>query len=291
MAEVILAKTAGFCFGVKRAVDEVYKEIESGKKIYTYGPIIHNDEVVKDLEAKGVTTIRDDAMLQNLSEEDVVIIRSHGITRETMTTLEATGATLVDMTCPFVKRIHNLVSEHRDDYNIVIVGDPVHPEVVAIKSYGDATTKVISDAEAAVSYVPEKEGGVFIVSQTTFNLNKFREIVEIFEKKGYYSNVVNTICDATRKRQEEAKAVASGVDVMVVIGDLKSSNSRKLYEICKEVCAQTYFVQTLEDFERSGGDLQRTSSCMPSITVGITAGASTPNNIIEEVQKYVRNDF
>ncbi len=291
MAEVILAKTAGFCFGVKRAVDEVYKEADSGKKIYTYGPIIHNDEVVKDLERKGVTTIREDSVLERLSSEDVVIIRSHGITKETMALLEATGATLIDMTCPFVKRIHNLVLEHKEDYNVVIVGDPVHPEVVAIKSYGDAATRVVASVQDAMQYVPEKEKPIFIVSQTTFNLNKFQEILAILEKKEYYSTVVNTICDATRKRQEEAKRVASAVDKMVVIGDLKSSNSRKLYEICKEVCEDTYFVQTAEELRMQGGDLQPTSSCMTSMTVGITAGASTPNNIIEEVQKYVRNDF
>lgn len=283
MAEVITAKTAGFCFGVKRAVEEVYNEISSGRKIYTYGPIIHNDEVVKDLESKGVTTIREDAQLSMVKKEDTIIIRSHGITKSEYENLEATGAKLIDMTCPFVKRIHDIVKEHADTHNIIIIGDPEHPEVMAIKSYAGLHSKVIENAESAERYVPDVDLPICLVSQTTFHHQKFKNLVDILAKKGYYITVVNTICDATRRRQEEAEDIASQVDLMIVIGDTKSSNSRKLYEICKAKCEKTHFIQTLEE-------LHIEEHASPRM-IGITAGASTPNNIIEEVQKYVRNDF
>ena len=287
--EVIRAKSAGFCFGVKRAVETVYEQIGEGKKIFTYGPIIHNEEVVKDLEKRGVRVVEGLEGLRGL-EEGVVIIRSHGVAKEVYDLLEEKGLEYVDATCPFVKRIHNIVEkESRQGKRIVIIGNPGHPEVEGIKGWAVTETAVIESAEQAEKFVNKnknihlKENKICIVAQTTFNYNKFKELVEIFSKKGYNSIVADTICNATEERQTEARRVAAQVESMIVIGGTHSSNTRKLYEICKEECENTYFIQTLDDLRL---ELPKTAS-----PVGITAGASTPNNIIEEVQNYVRINF
>ena len=283
--EVRLAKSAGFCFGVKKAMEKVYEQIENekGQKIYTYGPIIHNEEVVKELAAKGVEVIES---LEELStkEKGILIIRSHGVAKEVSDKMEQAGFTIIDATCPFVKRIHNIVQkESAEGKKIVIVGNPGHPEVEGIKGWCAHKASIIettAEAEAFEVYENEK---ICIVSQTTFNYNKFKDIVEIFEKKGYDINVVNTICNATQERQTEAKEIAAVADAMIVIGGTHSSNSKKLYEICKGECDNTHFIQTLDDLH-----LELPKSVR---LVGITAGASTPNNIIEEVQNYVRLNF
>ncbi|MBE5880717.1 MAG: 4-hydroxy-3-methylbut-2-enyl diphosphate reductase [Lachnospiraceae bacterium] len=281
--EVILAKSAGFCFGVKRAVDTVYEQIESGDKIYTYGPIIHNEEVVKDLEKKGVEVLADSEELAQMSE-GTVVIRSHGVEKAVCDAIEEHGLKCVDATCPFVKKIHRIVGEKsREGYQIVIIGNSEHPEVQGICGWSETPPVVIESAEEAENFEAAEAEKICIVSQTTFNYNKFQDLVEIFEKKGYDIIVVNTICNATEERQTEARDIASRVDVMIVIGGTHSSNTRKLYEICKKECENTYFIQTLDDLHL---ELPKSAKL-----VGITAGASTPNNIIEEVQNYVRINF
>ena len=282
--EVIVAKTAGFCFGVKRAVDKVYEQIEKGgSPIYTYGPIIHNEEVVKDLEAKGVRVLETEEELAAL-ERGVVIIRSHGVGRHIYELLDRPGITVVDATCPFVKKIHRIVEEQNAaGRRVIIVGNEEHPEVQGIKGWGDTNTLVIESAEKLDDFhIPEEER-LCMVAQTTFNYNKFQVIVEKTLKKGYDILVLNTICNATQERQVEAKQIAASVDAMIVIGGQSSSNTRKLYEICSSECENTYFIQTLDDL-----DLQSVSSVR---SVGITAGASTPNYIIEEVHTNVRVKF
>mgnify|MGYP002514734602 CR=1 FL=1 len=281
--EVILAKTAGFCFGVKRAVDTVYEQIETGKKIYTYGPIIHNEEVVKDLEAKGVTVIETLDELKNC-EAGTVIIRSHGVSKAEYNFIKEHNFEIVDATCPFVKKIHNIVEQESEaGKHIVIIGSKEHPEVQGIMGWSKTDATVIENVQETVEFEPKQDEKLCIVSQTTFNYKKFQELVEIFEKKGYDVNVVNTICNATEVRQTQARQIAKEVDVMIVIGGKHSSNTRKLYEICKKECEQTYFIQTLNDLDfQSSSNIQK---------VGITAGASTPNNLIEEVQNYVRINF
>ena len=281
--EVILAKTAGFCFGVKRAVDTVYEQIETGKKIYTYGPIIHNEEVVKDLETKGVTVIEDLKELKDC-HEGTVIIRSHGVSMEEYNFIKDCNLEIVDATCPFVKKIHNIVEQESEaGKHVVIIGSREHPEVQGIMGWSKTEATVIENAQEAANFVPKEGEKLCIVSQTTFNYKKFQELVEIFQKKGYDVNVVNTICNATEVRQTQARQIAKEVDVMIVIGGKHSSNTRKLYEICKKECEQTYFIQTLNDLDfQSSSNIQK---------VGITAGASTPNNLIEEVQNYVRINF
>ena len=281
--EVILAESAGFCFGVKRAVETVYEQTKTGKKIYTYGPIIHNEEVVKDLEKKGVQVLEEDGQLECLTE-GTVIIRSHGVAKEINTRIEGKGLECIDATCPFVKRIHKVVEkESKAGKQIVIIGNPGHPEVEGIMGWSETPAVVIESEEEAANFVPAEGKDICLVSQTTFNYNKFQELVEIIQEKGYNISVVNTICNATEERQTEARRIASQVDAMIVIGGTHSSNTRKLYEICRKECERTYFIQTLDDLQ-----LDFPNSVL---RVGITAGASTPNNIIEEVQNYVRINF
>ena len=282
---VTLAKSAGFCFGVKRAVNMVYEEIDKkSASIYTYGPIIHNDEVVKDFASKGVTVVRNLEELANLPKGKI-IIRSHGISRAEQEEMEQYGFEVLDATCPFVKKIHRLVDEHSKlGEHIVIIGNAKHPEVVGIRGWvnGNKVTILETPDEAEKFSVSFNEK-ICIVSQTTFNYKKFQELVEIIRKKGYNISVLNTICNATEERQTEARYVAQNVDVMIVIGDKNSSNTQKLFEICKNECENTYYIQTSKDMDYS---------VLQSINnVGITAGASTPNNIIEEVSKNVRNEL
>lgn len=285
MSELITAKSAGFCFGVKRAVDKVYETIENNvnnKQIYTYGPIIHNDEVVKDIALKGVKIIETEEELSALND-GIVIIRSHGVPERICNILDEKGIEYIDMTCPFVKRIHNAVSNEDVQGNIVIFGSRNHPEVIGIKGWCKKEAAIIENSEEASLFNGDKSIPLTIVSQTTFNHYKFQELVEIFTKNGYNTNVVNTICDATKNRQTEAEDIASGVDCMIVIGDKKSSNSRKLYDICLSKCNNTHFIQNVQELDISDMDNVE--------TVGITAGASTPNKLIEEVQNYVRTNF
>lgn len=284
--KIELAKTAGFCFGVRRAVETVYEQVKhhQGEKICTYGPIIHNEEVIKDLRRQGVEVINSEEELEKL-EEGVVIIRSHGVPKAIYDKLEEKGLDCVDATCPFVKKIHNIVAEEsQKGSRIVIIGNSEHPEVEGIKGWAGDDVTVIQTAEEAQHFrPPDTARRICVVSQTTFNYNKFKELVEIITKKEYDIIVLNTICNATKERQQEARQIAERVDAMIVIGDKRSSNTQKLFEICGKACLNTYYIQTLDDF-----DMNQLRSVE---TVGITAGASTPNNIIEEVQNYVRINF
>ena len=281
--EVIMAEHAGFCFGAKRAVDTIYEQIELGGRIYTYGPIVHNEEVVKDLERKGVEVIDTEQQLKEISE-GTVMIRAHGVPKRIKETIERQGLKCVDATCPFVKRIHDIVEkESAAGKKIVIIGNAGHPEVVGIMDRSREPATVIGTLKEAHDFTCATDEEICVVSQTTFNYNKFQDMVEIFKEKGYNVSVVNTICNATEERQTEAAKIAAKVDVMIVIGGKHSSNTRKLYEICMQECANTYFIQTLDDLHL---DLPKSVRL-----VGITAGASTPNNIIEEVQNYVRINF
>ncbi len=281
--EVRLAECAGFCFGVKRAIDTVYEQIHTGKTIYTYGPIVHNDEVVKDLTKKGVKVIETKEELMNLTEGSV-IIRAHGVAEEIYNILEERNLECIDATCPFVKRIHKIVeTASREGNHIIIIGNAGHPEVEGIMGWCKGPVTVLDGMESAEKFEGNPENRYCVVAQTTFNYNKFQSMVEIFEKRMYNISVVNTICNATEERQRSAKALAAEADVMIVVGGKHSSNTQKLYEICAEQCEHTYFIQTLDDLHL---DLPKAA-----LLVGVTAGASTPNKLIEEVQNYVRFNF
>ena len=273
---VTLAKTAGFCFGVKRAVNMVYDEIGSGA-VYTYGPIIHNEEVVNDLRMRGVDVI-EDLLDERLVPGTSLVLRSHGISRDEYEALAGKGVRIVDATCPFVKKMHRIVeAQGLEGRRVIIIGNDRHPEVEAIKGWCRGPVTVIESIDEADRFCALESEKLCIVSQTTFNYNKFKELVEIISKKGYDIRCLNTICNATEERQTEAKQIAAGADAMIVIGGRHSSNTQKLFEICKNECKNTYYIQTLNDL-----DLTQVKSMG---NVGITAGASTPNNIIEEVHK------
>jgi 4-hydroxy-3-methylbut-2-enyl diphosphate reductase len=277
--EVIVAKTAGFCFGVKRAVEQVYRQLEEGEgPIYTYGPIIHNEEVVRELAERGVQILETEEELAQISE-GTVIIRSHGVARKVYELLEEKPIHVVDATCPFVKKIHRIVDEHsRAGADVLIIGNDGHPEVEGIKGWCCGRVDVIGTQEEAERFRHDENKPLCIVSQTTFNYKNFNKLVEIISKMVYYKlDVLNTICSATEERQSEAREIAAKVDSMIVIGGSHSSNTRKLYEICHKECENTYYIQTLKDLDFR---LLPSSGC-----VGITAGASTPKNLIEEVSK------
>ena len=283
--EVKLAKTAGFCFGVKRAVETVYKEAEKNNEtIYTFGPIIHNEQVVEDLEKNGVFVVNSVEELKKLQPGTTVIVRSHGVGKAIYDLMEACGLHIVDATCPFVKKIHRIVErESNAGKSIIIIGNDKHPEVEGIKGWVCGKVSVIENFDEARAFRAEANEQLCIVSQTTFNYNKFQDLVEIICEKGYDVESINTICNATEERQTEAKLIAGTVDGMIVIGGSHSSNTQKLFEICKKECENTQYIQTLEDLNFE--------SLKEAACIGITAGASTPNNIIEEVQKHVRIKF
>ena len=275
--EITVAKSAGFCFGVQRAVDSVYKELEENSgKIYTFGPIIHNEQVVEDLNKKGIEVIDTVEQLKEI-KEGTVVIRSHGVAKEIYDILEQQKLKMVDATCPFVKKIHNIVlDESNNGKTIIIIGNDNHPEVEGIKGWVNGEVIVINKEEQIEKLSLPEQTKACIVSQTTFNHNKFKYLVEIIRKKGYDITVVNTICNATHVRQVEARKISSNVDGMIVIGGKNSSNTQKLYDICRSECENTFYVQTVKDL-----NLHELKSLK---SIGITAGASTPKNIIEEVR-------
>ncbi len=234
--EIILARSAGFCFGVQRAVSKVYDETDRGGDIYTYGPIIHNTEVVADLEKRGVHVVESAEEISSL-KQGTVIIRSHGVSREIDTLIRESGLRCIDATCPFVKRIHRTVeAASAEGKKIVIIGNPVHPEVMGIMGWSSTPVTVIQTAQEAAEFEAPEDAEICVVAQTTFNANKFKDLVDILKKNRYNVLCVNTICNATHERQSEAKAIAGRADIMIVIGDRSSSNSAKLYEICRKEC-------------------------------------------------------
>jgi 4-hydroxy-3-methylbut-2-enyl diphosphate reductase len=277
--QVTLAKTAGFCPGVKRAVETAYREAgECGRNhipVYTFGPIIHNEEVVKDLAVKGVGIIYDISELEQLPPSHIVI-RSHGVGKAVYDKIAVCGHTLIDATCPFVTHIHKIVRESSEKGHVIlIVGDRKHPEVEGITGWCKEQPYVLQSLDEVEKLPDFGDKNITCVSQTTFNLKKFQDIVELLKKKYYNVIVCKTICNATEERQQEAKQLAADVEAMIVIGGLSSSNTQKLYEISKQECENTYYIQTLVDLDLTAFE---------SVSrVGITAGASTPNYIIKEV--------
>lgn len=284
--DVRIAKTAGFCFGVQRAVQLVYDEAEKETAaVCTLGPIIHNEFVVKDLREKGVLVLDEDLRIRETGEEppsdSVIIIRSHGVSRALYEEIRKRGYRIVDATCPFVHKIHKIAAEKSEaGYAVVIIGNEDHPEVQGIRGWVSGPCAVMETPGDVDRLAFPANTPVCVVSQTTFQFDKFQELVEIICKLGYHVIVENTICNATKERQTEALDLASQSDIMLVIGSRTSSNTQKLYNLCKSQCKNTYYIQKLDDLETTHFP---SDSC-----VGITAGASTPNNIIQEVSQHVR---
>ncbi|MBP5254224.1 MAG: 4-hydroxy-3-methylbut-2-enyl diphosphate reductase [Lachnospiraceae bacterium] len=279
---IVTAESAGFCFGVERAVSETLRLSETGEKpVFTYGPVVHNETVVRTLEERGVRVLESEADLEAL-DGGTVVIRAHGIPKETEEKLKRLPVAAADMTCPFVKKIHRIVSKHSAlGETVVIAGDAEHPEVKGILGWCGGPAAVIRTAEELEETGISKETPLCLVAQTTFNWQKYKILVEKILKSGY--NVIytaDTVCNATAERQKEAEKIASDVDMMLVIGSPGSSNTRKLFEICSKKCNRSYFI-------RNAGDL-RDSWFTDVTSIGITAGASTPKKILREVQTYVR---
>lgn len=272
MSNIRVAESAGFCFGVKRAIEMAYEAIGVEPKLYSYGQLIHNKTVTDDLASKGLEIVEN---LDGLTE-GTLLIRSHGVGKALYDEAEAKGLKILDGTCPFVKKIHNIVHEKLPNgMGIIIVGDGTHPEVIGINGWCENAAVILEDEEAAkTKEIPEKDRYAVVV-QTTFRQAKFDKILEILQDRGVNMEIHNTICSATEKRQTEAEELSKTVDKMIVIGGKNSSNTQKLVEICAKNCGNTVHIETICDLVLNNfGKYDK---------IGITAGASTPPAIIKEV--------
>ena len=276
MKKIELAKTAGFCFGVNRAVEMTYELVNSGKKVSTLGPLIHNPVVIEDLGKKGVRVLTSPEQAEKGS---TVVVRTHGIGRSVMQELSATGAEVCDATCPFVKKIHRIVSENSsEDIPVLIAGDSDHPEVMGIMGYCNGECFTFKDA-TELRIILENHSDlcrkrITVVSQTTFSVKEWEESSKIINLLCTNANVFDTICNATQDRQHEATELSERADIMIIIGGLESSNTAKLKAVCEKNC-RTYLVERaaeLKNIDFSGCNF-----------IGVTAGASTPARIIKEV--------
>ena len=268
--KVILAKRAGFCFGVKRATQMAFEAAEKGSRAYTLGPIIHSPQVVSKLEELGVSVVKD----LERTDSGTVIIRSHGVLKSEMEEAVRKNLDVIDATCPFVKKAQEHVKSLSDaGYGVVVVGDTDHPEVQGIVSYGGEKVFVVGSGEE-VAHLP-KMGKIGIVAQTTQSFENLKNVVVECLQRGGEIRVFNTICDATAVRQEEAKELAGQVDCMLVVGGFNSANTRRLAEVCTELQPRTHHIETASEID---------PAWFASVnTVGVTAGASTPKWIIDEV--------
>jgi 4-hydroxy-3-methylbut-2-enyl diphosphate reductase len=278
MTKIKLAKTAGFCFGVDRAVKLVYDEIKKGGKVATLGPIIHNNKVVEDLNRKGVRTVNE---VTELLPDERVIIRSHGVGQSVYDMISESGNEYIDATCPFVSRIHKIVEEKtKEGYAILIAGDKNHPEVEGIVGHAGEDCCVFKDVQELNDILKKYLGflkkKVAIVAQTTYNIILWGECIKAIPKGDSDVLIFETICNATSCRQTEAAELSAKSDVMIVVGGKHSSNTVKLYNVCKENCNRTFHIEDSDELYAL--DLKNAKD------IGITAGASTPAYIIKEVQ-------
>ncbi|MDN5378120.1 MAG: hypothetical protein PWQ76_373 [Clostridiales bacterium] len=277
MAKIVVAKSAGFCFGVDRAVKIVYDELKKHKTA-TLGPIIHNKSVVEDLKSKGVRVVNS---VDELNPDECVIIRSHGVGADVYKKLEERGISYVDATCPFVAKIHSIVKEKcAQGFEILIAGDKNHPEVEGIVGHCPQSAHVFKDDEELKNFFAENpeilQKKVAIVAQTTYNIKIWDKCIQIAKEFCGSPQIYDTICNATSNRQKEAEELAKASDVMVIIGGKDSSNTIKLYDVCSQYC-KCYHIE-------DAGELCGTYFS-GTVSIGITAGASTPAYIIKEVQK------
>lgn len=281
MATFKVAKTAGFCYGVKRAIDTVLTNLDNEKELYAFGPIIHNDRVINDLNEKGLRTIYDEP--KNIKNKKI-IIRSHGIEKENLKTLINNNNTIIDLTCPFVKKIHNLVEKYsKDGYHILVIGDKDHIEVKGIVSYSVGKIDVINEIEDIKLLNIDKNEKILIVFQTTYNIQKSKKFIEILTDLFYNCKVINTICNATDERQTEVMEMSKGCDTFLIIGSKTSSNTNKLFDIAKKNCKNVYLISDKSDLDNV--------EINKNAIVGVSAGASAPNYLIEEILIYARTKF
>jgi ribosomal protein S1/(E)-4-hydroxy-3-methyl-but-2-enyl pyrophosphate reductase len=281
--EIIVAKRSGFCSGVAHAVDLALETIEAykntGKKICTFGDLIHNGEIKKELEEKGIIVEED---IEKIDGNSIVIVRAHGIPKDTYKLFEEKDITLIDATCRLVSRVQELAEKHHEQgEQIVIVGDKNHPEVIGINGWCDNKALIINSEEEAKALIPDlseapaSEAPLFVVAQTTIKKETWEKVLRVLLSKYNRVEYQNTICNATRIRQEECAELAKQVDAMIIIGSKTSSNSQKLYQIAKNICERTYFIETKDDLGLN--DFQKYNK------IGLATGASTPERIIKEV--------
>lgn len=270
--KVLLADEYGFCFGVERAVEMVEDSLLKSETVRTLGPLIHNDQEMERLGGKGVTTITEPVQIKR---GETAVIRAHGVTPEVQRELEIKASKVVDATCPFVTRVQRLASRAaKEDRHVIVVGNPDHPEMIGVKGYAPSHAFVIRD-ESEVAGLPKLRNPL-VVSQTTIKAKTFFDTAEAIKQVAEgETQVINTICSATRDRQDAARALAGEVDAFYVIGGNHSSNSRKLLNVCKEQCEKSFLIQTESDIDPA--DLKGVE------TVGVTAGASTPKWLIDKV--------
>ena len=275
---VKLAKTAGFCFGVKRAIEDILYTLPADeKKICTLGPIIHNRIMVKELEKNGIAAVDS---IEETQGYDTVVIRSHGVEKAVTDQLQEMGREIVDATCPFVSKIHRIVYERSVMGDIILIaGDRYHPEVSGIMGHSVSkcyTFKNREELDELVALIPDEKNKRFtLVSQTTFDISLWQKFVKFLKKVYTNLEIFDTICNATSLRQQEADELSKECDAMLIIGDRGSSNTQKLYAIASKNCSSTYLVECADDLENCSF-----SGCE---TIGVTAGASTPDMIIKEV--------
>lgn len=277
--KIEISKHYGFCSGVKIAVDRADKLLDEEKKLYSYGEIIHNKDVVDKLNKKGMIVVNE---LPEINDARL-LIRTHGVGKHVVEKLKANNIEVIDATCVKVKKIHKIVEECKNNGNdIIIVGDKNHPEVLGILGWCNNEASVISSPEELLKINIEKDKKYCMVSQTTFNTDIFQEILKTINENNFSNiEIYNTICDATRKRQEACVELASRCDVMLIIGGKNSSNTKKLYELSKKVCPNTFLIENYKEIPYNYID--------KNTIVGVSAGASAPDWIIEEVIKMLEN--
>lgn len=275
--KITVAKTAGFCFGVNRAVNMVYELLENGKKVCTLGPIIHNPQLVEELGEKGTRIVNSP---DEVNKGEILVIRSHGVPESTFKYADSLGVEVVDATCPFVSKIHKIVNEQSKNGDIIfIAGDKKHSEVIGIMGHSSTDTFVFSDEEELEKIYNNnpkiKEKSISVVAQTTFNAKKWSKIQKNLKKLYTNAKIFDTICNATSTRQDEASQLSKENDAMIVIGGRESSNTAKLFDVCSSFCENTHLIQTADEIN---SEWFADCDC-----VGVVAGASTPARIIKEV--------
>ena len=272
--KVLLADEYGFCFGVERAVEMVEEALSEGDTVRALGPLIHNDQEMSRLAKQGVATISEPVQIKR---GETAVIRAHGVTPQVEAELREKASKVVDATCPFVTKVQKLASRAAaQDRHVVVVGNPEHPEMIGVFGYAPEHSFVVNSAEE-VAALPKLRNPL-VVSQTTIKLQNFLDVAEAVKgKTDDEVQIVNTICSATRDRQDAARALAGEVDAFYVIGGRHSSNSRKLLAVCKEQCEKSFLIETEDEINVK--DLRDVE------TVGVTAGASTPKWLIEKIIK------
>lgn len=276
--KVLLADEYGFCFGVERAVEMVEEALSEGDTVRTLGPLIHNEQEMERLGSFGVQTINKPVQIQR---GQTAVIRAHGVTPEVQNELEEKASKVVDATCPFVTRVQKLAARAAEqDRHVIVVGNPDHPEMIGVKGYAPDHAFVINGVEE-VADLPRLRKPL-VVSQTTIKAQNFFDTAEAVKSKTDDEvQIVNTICSATRDRQDAARALAGMVDAFYIIGGHHSSNSRKLLAVCEEQCPKSFLIETEEEIDPA--DLVGVQ------TVGVTAGASTPNWLIDKIVKHLES--